>query len=199
MLIQRIYLADPPLCPNCGGKMKFIRFIEARQDDVIRKILQHCGLWYDPPARALPKPSPTPQPVRSLDPASPARLIPTSSNTSAARNPISPNRPGTPETAPQILNPGDSHCRDRWYAAARCARGWSSGEFETAKWAEYVSPAMGMGIWKVRHGQQIVPLSPNPSPGGRPATPWRNQNSYQSGTAPSGPHGEDENRSLAVE
>ncbi len=68
MLIQRICLADPPLCPNCGGKMKFIRFIEARQDDVIRKILQHCGLWHDPSARALPKPSPTPRPVRSLDP-----------------------------------------------------------------------------------------------------------------------------------
>ncbi len=38
--------------------MKIIAFIEARQEDVIRKILQHCGLWHDPPARAPPKPAP---------------------------------------------------------------------------------------------------------------------------------------------
>ncbi len=38
--------------------MKVIAFIESRQEDVIRKILQHCGLWHDPPARAPPKPPP---------------------------------------------------------------------------------------------------------------------------------------------
>ena len=42
--------------------MKIIVFIEARQGDTIRKILEHCGLWHDPPPRAPPKalpPSPT--------------------------------------------------------------------------------------------------------------------------------------------
>ena len=44
MLIQRIYQADPLRCPKCGGTMKIIAFIEADQGDVIRKILEHCGL-----------------------------------------------------------------------------------------------------------------------------------------------------------
>jgi hypothetical protein len=48
--------------------MKIIAFIEARQGDAIRKILQHCGLWHDPPARAPPKPSHPSPPVRSRDP-----------------------------------------------------------------------------------------------------------------------------------
>ena len=33
--------------------MKIVAFVEARQDDVIRKILEHCGLWHAPP---LPPP-----------------------------------------------------------------------------------------------------------------------------------------------
>ncbi len=41
---------------KCGGMMKIIGFVEARQDEVIRKILEHCGLWHDPP----------PKPVRTL-------------------------------------------------------------------------------------------------------------------------------------
>jgi hypothetical protein len=48
-------LADPLLCPRCGGTMKIIAFIEAHQSDIIRKILQHCGLWQDPPARSPPR------------------------------------------------------------------------------------------------------------------------------------------------
>jgi hypothetical protein len=56
---QRIYQVDPLRCPQCGGAMKIIALIEARQEEVLRKILQHCGLWHDPPARAPPKP-PTP-------------------------------------------------------------------------------------------------------------------------------------------
>jgi hypothetical protein len=54
MLIQRIYQVDPLVCPKCGGTMKIISFIEARQDDVIRKILEHCGLWRAPPPRGPP-------------------------------------------------------------------------------------------------------------------------------------------------
>ena len=37
--------------------MKVIAVIEAHQGDTIqkiRKILQHCGLWHDPPPRAPP-------------------------------------------------------------------------------------------------------------------------------------------------
>jgi ribosomal protein S27E len=54
ILIKRVYNADPLLCPQCGGTMKIISFIEARQEDVIRKILEHCKLWEDPPPRAPP-------------------------------------------------------------------------------------------------------------------------------------------------
>jgi len=60
MLIQRVYHADPLLCPRCGGTMKIIAFIEAHQQSVIRKILQHCGLWQDPPSRSPPKPATSP-------------------------------------------------------------------------------------------------------------------------------------------
>ena len=66
MLIQRVYQVDPLTCPKCGGRMKIIAFIEARQDDVIRKILQHCGLWH-PPTR--PPPRAPPQPVARSRPA----------------------------------------------------------------------------------------------------------------------------------
>jgi hypothetical protein len=34
--------------------MKIIAFIEAHQHATIRKILEHCGLWQDPPPRAPP-------------------------------------------------------------------------------------------------------------------------------------------------
>jgi hypothetical protein len=50
-LIQKIYQIDPLLCPKCQGSMKVIAFIE--DDALIRKILQHIGLWetriHDPP------------------------------------------------------------------------------------------------------------------------------------------------------
>jgi hypothetical protein len=45
MLIKNIYHAVPLRCPHCGRTMKVIAVIEAHQGDVIRKILQHCGLW----------------------------------------------------------------------------------------------------------------------------------------------------------
>jgi hypothetical protein len=44
-LIKRIYEFDPLECPECGGAMKIISFIERRQTDVIERILRHCGLW----------------------------------------------------------------------------------------------------------------------------------------------------------
>jgi hypothetical protein len=45
MLIKRVYEIDPLACPECGGRMKVIAFIEPPQGDVIEKILRHCGLW----------------------------------------------------------------------------------------------------------------------------------------------------------
>jgi len=64
MLIKKIYHADPLRCPRCGGTMKIIAVIEARQGDVIRKILQHCGLWHDPPPRGPPGQSRPCRPAR---------------------------------------------------------------------------------------------------------------------------------------
>jgi len=58
MLIRKVYQVDPLVCPKCGGLMKIITFIEAKQGDVIRKILEHCGLWKPPPARPPPRPPP---------------------------------------------------------------------------------------------------------------------------------------------
>jgi hypothetical protein len=58
-LIKRVYEVDPLVCPKCGGEMRVIAFIERRQRDVIRKILEHCGLWEEPraPARTPPTPA----------------------------------------------------------------------------------------------------------------------------------------------
>jgi hypothetical protein len=52
-LIKRVYEVDPLLCPQCGTTMKGISFIEPPQQDVIEKILKHCGLWAEP-ARGPP-------------------------------------------------------------------------------------------------------------------------------------------------
>ncbi|MDA7903326.1 transposase [Mariniblastus sp.] len=66
-LIKRVYEVDPLECPECGGAMKIISFIERRQTDVIQRILRHCGLWQGflrthaspraPPNAASPKPT----------------------------------------------------------------------------------------------------------------------------------------------
>ena len=45
MLIKRVYEIDPMACPQCGGQMKVVAFLESPQGDVIEKILRHCGLW----------------------------------------------------------------------------------------------------------------------------------------------------------
>jgi len=41
--IQRFYETDPLVCPKCSGEMRIISFIDQR--DVIKKILEHLGLW----------------------------------------------------------------------------------------------------------------------------------------------------------
>ena len=50
-LIQKIYEADPLVCPKCQGSMRIISFIE--DPSVIRDILNHLGLWL---TRAKPPP-----------------------------------------------------------------------------------------------------------------------------------------------
>jgi hypothetical protein len=56
-LIKCVYEVDPLKCPNCGGTMKIVSFIEkVSQASVIEKILRHCGLWKE----ARPRPPPEP-------------------------------------------------------------------------------------------------------------------------------------------
>jgi hypothetical protein len=48
MLLKRVFEVDPLSCPECGGVMKVISFIECGQSDVVERILRHCGLWEGP-------------------------------------------------------------------------------------------------------------------------------------------------------
>ena len=61
MLIKRVYEVDPLSCPECGGQMAVVAFIEPPQADVIEKILSGHqsgamvgGLWRSVAARAPP-------------------------------------------------------------------------------------------------------------------------------------------------
>ena len=50
-VIRKVYETNPLTCPKCQGEMRIISFIG--QADVIKKILQHLGLWQEshaPPA-----------------------------------------------------------------------------------------------------------------------------------------------------
>ena len=52
--IRKVYEIDPLTCPKCQGEMRIISFID--QPDVIKKILQHLGLWEEshaPPSREI--------------------------------------------------------------------------------------------------------------------------------------------------
>jgi hypothetical protein len=53
-LLKKVYEVDPLRCPRCGNQMEIIAFIE--EWTVIRKVLQHLGLW-EKPQRAPPPPS----------------------------------------------------------------------------------------------------------------------------------------------
>ncbi len=57
MLIKRVYEIDPMACPQCGGEMKIISFIDPPQNEVIEKILRHCGLWKALAPRGPPDPN----------------------------------------------------------------------------------------------------------------------------------------------
>jgi hypothetical protein len=50
-----VYEVDPLKCPECGGEMKFVSFIEKRdQVVIIEKILKYCNLWIESKARDAP-------------------------------------------------------------------------------------------------------------------------------------------------
>jgi hypothetical protein len=54
--IRKVYETDPLICPKCCGQMRIISFID--QADVIKKILQHSGLWEEshaPPESEPPR------------------------------------------------------------------------------------------------------------------------------------------------
>jgi hypothetical protein len=60
--IRKVYETDPLTCPKCQGEMRIISFIDlsacpaqAGHPEVIKKILQHLGLWEEshaPPDRS---------------------------------------------------------------------------------------------------------------------------------------------------
>jgi len=54
MLIKRVYEVDLLCCPECGGQMKVVWFIELPQAGVIEELLKHCGLWQVSAPRASP-------------------------------------------------------------------------------------------------------------------------------------------------
>jgi len=54
-LIKAVYELDPLKCPNCGGTMRIVSFIEKHQSEVVEKILRHCGLWREAAPRPPPK------------------------------------------------------------------------------------------------------------------------------------------------
>ena len=59
-MIQRVWEVDPMKCAKYGGQMQVVSFIEAHQEDVIRGILKHGGLWQGPLPRLPPaRPPPT--------------------------------------------------------------------------------------------------------------------------------------------
>ena len=72
MLIKRVYEVDPLECPHCGGQMKIISFIERNQQEVIERILRHCGLW-EGPLRTLAT-ARAPPLARTPSPAAPGEL-----------------------------------------------------------------------------------------------------------------------------
>ena len=49
--IKQVYESDPLCCPKCGAEMRIISFIERHQTEAIEKILRHCGLWEEQPAK----------------------------------------------------------------------------------------------------------------------------------------------------
>ena len=45
LFLKKVWEVDPLECPKCHAEMKIISFISKSQPEVIRKILEHLGLW----------------------------------------------------------------------------------------------------------------------------------------------------------
>ena len=56
-MIRKVWAADPLACPNCGGRLRIISFIE--DPEIIEKILRHLKLWDLPARPPPPRPSVT--------------------------------------------------------------------------------------------------------------------------------------------
>ena len=54
--IKKIWEVDPLECPRCGVEMKIISFITPSQPNVIRRILEHLGLWIEGEEECRPPP-----------------------------------------------------------------------------------------------------------------------------------------------
>ena len=56
-MIRKVYQIDPLTCPQCGGRMRIISFIEDHK--VIDKIIDHLKLTFiaerPPPSQAQPQ------------------------------------------------------------------------------------------------------------------------------------------------
>ena len=52
--IRKVHETDPFICPQCHGEMRIVSFID--QPYVIKKILQHLGLWEE--SHAAPESEP---------------------------------------------------------------------------------------------------------------------------------------------
>jgi len=59
--IKKVFAVDPLVCPDCGGAMRIMAFIEDRR--VVRAILEHLSLWDEP----RPPPAPPAAPRAPLE------------------------------------------------------------------------------------------------------------------------------------
>ncbi len=55
-LIKKVWEVDPLTCPQCGSEMRIISLIQ--DPDVIRRILEHLGLWRQDTGSRCKKPKP---------------------------------------------------------------------------------------------------------------------------------------------
>jgi hypothetical protein len=60
-LIKKIWEVDPLRCPRCGEELRIISLIQ--DPEVIRKILEHLGLWRDDPANIAGDVRGSPRPI----------------------------------------------------------------------------------------------------------------------------------------
>jgi hypothetical protein len=62
--IKKVFAADPLVCPDCGGPMRIVAFIEDQR--IVRAILVHLSLWDE--ARPPPtKPGAVPRETAELE------------------------------------------------------------------------------------------------------------------------------------